>query len=178
MLEELWNHYTAWDTIHLLKVIDIIISEAQGQALQSILKSFTTDVIFSSLPLTRQIELVEYLLKQRKATAIEFHRYFDAGLTRKPFTLPAIYVILDRSSEARPATTNEIIAFIEKSHLEIAEYDYAFFKFSPFFTQFQQRIQEFEVCGDYEKAAMKKLTTTFDKHDETFLAHPYFVNIH
>jgi hypothetical protein len=33
MLEELWNHYTAWDTIHLQKIIEIIISERWGPAL-------------------------------------------------------------------------------------------------------------------------------------------------
>lgn len=53
MFEELWNHYTAWDTVHLHLITDIIISERWGLALQSLLKSYTTDVIFTSLPIGR-----------------------------------------------------------------------------------------------------------------------------
>ena len=51
MLEELWGHYTAWDILHLKKIIEIIIEERWGQGLQEILKSYTTDIIFSSLTL-------------------------------------------------------------------------------------------------------------------------------
>jgi hypothetical protein len=33
MLEELWGHYTAWDVLHLKKIIEIIIEERWGQGL-------------------------------------------------------------------------------------------------------------------------------------------------
>jgi hypothetical protein len=63
MLEELWNHYTAWDTLNLSLLLDVLISQEQGLALQSILKSYTTDVIFSALPIEAKIVFMDNLFR-------------------------------------------------------------------------------------------------------------------
>jgi len=116
-----------------------MISEKWGLALQSILKSYTTDVIFSSLPTGRRIEYVEFLLRQRKTTPVEFHKYFDEALARRPFSLIAIYAILE-GREAGLLTNTEIKAFIDKAHLDISEFEYAHLKYSAYNTLIRQRI--------------------------------------
>jgi hypothetical protein len=132
-------------------------------------------VIFSSLPTARKIEYVERLLRQRKTKPVEFHKYFDEPLSRKPFPLATIYAILESRDEDL-LTTPEIRAFVEKAHLDISEYEYAHLKYSPYHNLLRQRIQQFENLGEAEKAAMKRLTESFDKYDEKFASHKYFAN--
>ena len=57
MMEELWGHYLAWDTSHLRMIVDILTESRWGPALSSLLKSYTTDVIFSSMTIARQVEI-------------------------------------------------------------------------------------------------------------------------
>jgi hypothetical protein len=57
MMEELWGHYLAWDTSHLRMMVDILTESRWGPALSSLFKSYTTDVIFSSMTIARQVEV-------------------------------------------------------------------------------------------------------------------------
>jgi hypothetical protein len=84
----------------------------------------------------------------RAASAPEFHKYFDDSLTRKPFALAAIYALLDNSEDRIYTNHTDVISFVDRAHLDIPEYDYAHFRYSPHNTLLRQRIQQFESTSD------------------------------
>jgi hypothetical protein len=88
---------------------------------------------------------VEYLLKQRQTTPVEFHKYFDEALSRKPFALITTYVVLENSGYL---SVPEVRTFTDKAALDISEFEYIHFRYSPLHTLLRQRIQQFETIGD------------------------------
>jgi hypothetical protein len=54
MFEELWGHYTSWESNHLVRIFEILIQEKWQQGIQHLLRSYTSDLIFSSQSLEHQ----------------------------------------------------------------------------------------------------------------------------
>lgn len=117
--------------------MDLIISENWGLALQTILKSYTTDVIYSSMSHWRQIEFINHMLTLRSRVGPEQYKYFDEPLSKRPFALITIYVLL---AEERLYPVSDVRTFIDRAHLDITEFEYAHFKYSPFSPALTQRI--------------------------------------
>ena len=54
MFRELWGQYTAWEAAHLVLVFRQLIEEQWTQGLQELLKSPTTEMLFSTQTLEKQ----------------------------------------------------------------------------------------------------------------------------
>lgn len=97
MFEELWSHFTAWESNHMMKIFEILVLEKWQPALQYLLKSYTTDVVFSSQSLPYQAEIVAKFWSYRKQLDKDFAKTLDDALLSKPFSLISIYTILENT---------------------------------------------------------------------------------
>ena len=80
MFEELWSHFTAWESNHLIRIFEILVLEKWQQGLQHLLKSYTTEVIFSSQSLPYQAEIVAKFWSYRKQLDKDFSKTLDDAL--------------------------------------------------------------------------------------------------
>jgi hypothetical protein len=133
MLEELWGHYLAWDIAHLKMMVEILVESRWGPALASLLKSYTTDIIYSSMTLYKQVETIGEWFRMRQGTELAFHKYFDEPLSKRPFSIVATFIALDNTVQnSFFVTSMEIKEFVQVAHTDISEYEYARFKYSPY----------------------------------------------
>ena len=97
MFEELWSHFTAWEANHLIRIFEILVLEKWQQALTYLLKSYTTEVIFSSQSLPHQTEIVSKFFHYRKQLDKDFTKSIDDALMNKPYALISIYTVLENT---------------------------------------------------------------------------------
>ena len=130
MLEELWGTITPWDQTHFVKLVETLVAERWQQGLTSILKSYTTDVVFNSQSLNLQASIMSEIFKMKHTcTDKEVSKAFEDCLTQKPFTIISVYTALENNKDYGMSVT-DIKSFVERAHLGISEFEYGHLKFS------------------------------------------------
>jgi len=94
MFDELWSHFTAWESNHLVRIFEILILEKWQAGITHLLKSYTTDVIFSSQSLPHQAEIIHEFFNLRRQADKDLTKSVDDALMSKPYSLIAIYTVL------------------------------------------------------------------------------------
>lgn len=156
MFEELWNQYTAWESNHLVRIFEILIIDKWQQALTYLLKSYTTEVIFSSQSLQHQAEILSKFFLYRRQLDKEAAKPIDEALTNKPYSLISIYTVLENTQD-RVMPVADIKTFVEKALLDVSVYDYGHLKYSTLHSLLRERIAQFESLGENEKAGMQRV---------------------
>lgn len=173
MFEELWDQYTAWESNHLVRIFEILIIEKWQPALTYLLKSYTTNVVFSSQSLFHQAEILSKFFHYRRQLDKESAKPIDDALTIKPFSLISIYTVLENTQD-RVMPVADIKTFIDKAVLDVTEFDYGHLKNSTLHSLLRERITHFESLGDAEKASMQRLTEKLEELEKKTKENKYF----
>ncbi len=143
MLSELWSNFQAFDVPHLEHIVEHLIAAGWGAGLKSLLESYTTDVLFSSLRAEWQCGLVAKWVERVKA-APALQKDFDTAMQAPHFALPALCVYL----EGEPTK-----ALVEGCAKSVQDYEYYHFKNSTCFETLNERRKAFEEKGEEQKSA-------------------------
>ena len=72
------------------------------------MKSFTTDVIFTTLQMNKQAEFVRDMLKLRNKMGVDVVKAFDEFITHKPYSLITAFAIITNYTDFTVAKENAV----------------------------------------------------------------------
>ena len=133
----------------------MIVEHEWAAGLNSIFKSYTTDVVFNSQSIEKQAQIISELLNLIQNKQKDYISTFIEYLRSKPFSLISIYVLLDSALEF--VSTEEKADHLDKSHLDITLQDFGHFRYSSLWDGLDRRLTEFEAKGEKESASVKKI---------------------
>lgn len=137
------------------------------------LKSYTTDVIFSSQSLSHQAEILSKFFHYRRQLDKESAKPIDEALTNKPYSLISIFTVLENTQD-RVMPVADIKTFVEKALLDVTEFDYGHLKYSTLHSLLRERISQFESLGENEKAGMQRLAEKLEELEKKTNENKYF----
>ncbi len=147
--------------------MDHILNEGWGLGAKTILESYTTDVLVSSLKPEKQCEMIDKWIS-KSTTTPDLQKQFEAGLLQKWLALPALAAVL--KGEPKPA-------LVENLCKHVYDLEYYHFKYSSCFDDMKKLKEAFETKGKPHKNAFNTYNKNTEAFEKKMEDHEYFKNV-
>eukprot|EP00347_Sterkiella_histriomuscorum_P007709 403347865 len=173
----LWDDFTSWSKEHLVRVVQQVVQEKWVVGLQTILGSYTTDVIYNALTHEEQRTLLTLWFKIRKSESGDVKKTLDEKLQQSPFSLMGLYVLIASDDQDELMTKVEKQSFIMRQLHTISEVQYAHFRMNQeFAANLEKSMETFSQAGEKEAKVVADMKELLQRFSETIQQLPGLVD--